>query len=73
MKDIKNNLEEPDTCKIQIKIVIGIISFKDTTVNGKGDDAIDELFESLFSKYQTDLEESIRGNDCDLWKWFQMP
>ena len=68
MKDIKNNLEEPDTCIIQIKIVIGIISFKDTTVNGKGDDAIDELFESLFSKYQTDLEESIRGNDCDLWK-----
>ena len=56
MKDIKNNLEEPDTCKIQIKIVIGIISFKDTTVNGKGDDAIDELFESLPNRFQLDWE-----------------
>lgn len=63
MKDIKNNLEEPDTCKIQIKIVIGIISFKDTTVNGKGDDAIDELFESLFSKYQIGLEISVKAGD----------
>ena len=33
------------------------------TINDKGDEVIQELFESILSRYQTGLEESMKESD----------
>ena len=66
MKDIINNLKEFDNSKIQLTIVINIISSKDPDekrvmhsksdnieiiIYNKADDVVEELFQSLLYEY----------------------
>ena len=83
MKDIIINLKISDTWKIQLTIAINFISSKDSdsepvihlTSNNKeimshdtADEAIEERFQSFFSRYQIGLETSMKGSgfifDC---------
>ena len=74
MTDIIINLQEPDTWKIQLTIAINLISSKDAeeerVMHSKSDnikfmsyndanEGVNELFESLRSRYKTDLETSM--------------
>ena len=72
------DLQISDTWKIQLTIAINFISSKDAegeralhssrdntkfTSYNDANEVVDELFESLRSKYQGNLETSMRGND----------
>ena len=79
LKDIINDLKKSDTWKIQLTITINFISSKDDSDeeramysksdnieimnNAEADEVIEELFKSLHSKYQNNLEESMKGNE----------
>ena len=78
LKDIIIDLQKSGLWKIQLTIAIKfIISSKDTNeeriIHLKSDnmeilyvnanEAIEEIFESLLSRYQTRLETSIRGSN----------
>ena len=77
MKDIVTDLQESDTWKIQLTIAINFISSKhaeeeramhltsnneDFFTDDNANDTIDKLLKSLLSRYQNNLETSIRGN-----------
>ena len=82
MRNIIIDRQNSDTWKIQITIKFNFISSKDseeervmhsrsdkiklTSYNDKNE-FVDELFESLRSRYQGNLETSMRGSDfvCD--------
>ena len=94
MRDININLQKSNTCKIQLTIAINFISSKDVdeerVIHSKSYnveymlydnayEAVNELFESLLSRYQTGLETSMRG--CDFishsvqllyYKWYEI-
>ena len=72
------NLQISDTWKIQLTIAINFISSKDVdedrVIHSKSDniefipynnvsEIVNELFESLLSRYQIGLETSVRGSD----------
>ena len=72
------DLENSDAWKIQLTTAINFVSSKDAEAErvmhsrsrninfppcSDTNDVIDELFESLRSKYQINLETSIRGSD----------
>ena len=78
MKDIINDLKKSDTGNIHLMVAITIMSFKDNNeehvihsqssnlqimINDKADEVIDELFQILLSRYQSELETSIKGSD----------
>ena len=78
MKSIIIELQNSDTWKIQSKITINFISSKDAgedsvmhsrndnikfTSYDDGNEVVHELFESLCSRYQKNLEASMIGND----------
>ena len=78
LKDIIIDLQGSDGWKIQLTITINFISSKDTeeervmystsdnikfTSYNDVNEVINEIFESLLSKYQNNLEKSIRGTD----------
>ena len=73
-----NGLKKSDTWKIQLSITINFISSKDTEekrvmhsksenvkimIYEKADEVIQELFESLLSRYLTGLEESVKVSE----------
>ena len=72
------DLQNSDTWKIQLTITINFISSKDVeeervihsssdnikfTSYNDANEVVDELFESLRSRYQGKLETSMRGSD----------
>ena len=78
LTDIIINLQKSDTWKIQLTVAIDSISSKDPDeerkMHSKSDniefmpydnvnEVINELFESLLSRYQIGLETSMRGSD----------
>ena len=78
MRDIIINLQEFDIWKIQLTTAINFISSKDTeeehvihsrsnyikfTPYNDVNEIVDELFESLRSRYQSTLEKSMRGSE----------
>ena len=78
MKDIRVDLQSSNTWKIQLTIPINLIFSKNTeeervihsmsdnikfTPYNDANEVVNELFESLRSKYQDNLETSIRGSD----------
>ena len=78
MSDIIINLQESDTWKIQLTIAINFISSenaeKGRVMHSKSDnveftsyndtnEVADELFDSLRSRYQDNLEKSIKGSE----------
>ena len=78
LKDIINDLKKSDTWKNQSKIAINFISSKDNDeervmhsksdnieimINSKRDELIEELSQSLLSRYQIGLETSIKGSE----------
>ena len=78
MRDIIIDLQVPDTRKIQLTITSNLISSKDAqeerVLHSKSenvkftsyDDAnelVGELFESLRSRYQSNLETSMQGSE----------
>ena len=79
MGNIIINLQNSDAWKIQLTIAINFISSKDVeeervmhsrrsdnikfTSYNDANEVVDELFESLRTRYQGNLETSIRGSD----------
>ena len=78
MKEFINNSKKSDTWKIQLTIAINFISSKDTDeervmhlesdnieimIYNKAKEVIQELLKSLFSRYQTGLEELMKCSD----------
>ena len=78
LKDIIKDLKKSDTWKNQLKIAINFISSKDNDeervmhsksgnieimINSKRDEVIEELSESLLSRYQIGSETSIKGSE----------
>ena len=78
MKDIIIVLQSSDTWKIHLTIAINFISSKDTeeeremysssdnikcTSYNDANEVVNELFESLLSRYQENLETSMTGSD----------
>ena len=78
MRNIIINLQNSDAWKVQLTIAINFISSKDAeeqcvmhsvndnikcTPYSDANEVIEELFESLHSKYQVNLETSMRGSD----------
>ena len=78
MKDIINNLKKSNTWRIQLTIAINFIYSKDTDeervmhsksdsieimIYSKADKVIQELSESFPTRYQTGLEELMKGSD----------
>ena len=76
MREIIIDLQSSDTWKILLNITVNIISSKDTekSVHSMSDNVKftpyndankvgNELFESLRSKYQDNLEKSVKGNE----------
>ena len=78
MRDIIINLQKPEAWKIQLTIAINFISSKDVdeerAMHSKRDniefmtydnanEIVNELFESLLSRYQIGLETSMTGSD----------
>ena len=78
LRDIIIGLHKSDTWKIQLTSSINFISSKDTeeehVMHSKSDnikftsyndanEIVDELFESLHSRYQDNLEKSMRGSE----------
>ena len=79
LRDIIINLQKSDTWKIHLTIEINFISSKDVeeepVMHSKrgniefmsydnANKVVDEIFESLLSRYQIGLEISMRGSDC---------
>ena len=77
MKDIINNFKKSVTCKIQLTIATNFMSSKDTDeeclmhlksgnieimINYKAEEAFEELFQSLLSKYLIGLETTVEDN-----------
>ena len=77
MRNIIIDLQNSDTWKIQLTIAINFFSSKDDeeerVIHSKSDnvrftsyndanEVVDELFNSLNSRYQDNLEKSIRGS-----------
>ena len=78
LKDIMNDVKKFDLWKIQLTIAINSISSRDTDeeramhsksdnmeimINDKADEVIEELFQSLFSRYQIESQASMKGSD----------
>ena len=78
MKDIIIVLQSSDTRKIHLTIAINFISSKDTEEEREmysssdnikfssyndANEVVNELFESLLSRYEDNLETSMRGSD----------
>ena len=78
MRDIIINLQKSDTWKIQLTNAINFISSKDDyeervmysksnniefMIHDNANEIVNELFESLLSRYQIGLEASMRGSD----------
>ena len=78
MSNIMTDLQNSDTWKFQLTIAINFISSKDTeeecVVHSKSNNikftsynnaikVVDELFESLRSRFQRNIEISMRGSD----------
>ena len=78
MRDLLSNLQKSGTWKVQLTIAINFIFSEDAdkkqVMHSKSDsvelmtydnvdDIVDELFVSLFSRYQIGLEISVRGSD----------
>ena len=78
LKDIIHNLKKTDTWKIQLTIAINFVSSKDNNeecvmhsksddieimIKDKADKIIEELFQSLLSRYEIGLETSVRGSN----------
>ena len=78
MRDIIINLQNSDTWKIQLTITINFISSKDVdekrVMHSKSNniefmsydnanEVVNEIFESLISRYQIGLGTSMRGGD----------
>ena len=77
LRDIINDLKRHDAWKIQLTIAINFMPSKDNDervmhsnsnnieimINDKAVEVIEELFQSLFSRYQIALETSVRGNE----------
>ena len=76
MKDIINDFKRSATWKIQLIIAINFISSKytdeelvtysktdniESMIINKADEVIEELFQSLLSRYQIGLEISMKG------------
>ena len=77
MKDIINNLKNPDTLKTQLTLAINFMSSKDTDlecrmhsksdnvevmINDKGGEIIFKKLSITFSRYQFELEITLRGS-----------
>ena len=77
LKDIINNFKKSVTCKIQLTIATNFMSSKDTDeerlmhlksgnieimINYKAEEAFEELFQSLLSKYLIGLETTVEDN-----------
>ena len=65
MRDIIIDLQVPDTRKIQLTITSNLISSKDAQFTSYNDanEVVGELFESLRSRYQSNLETSMQGSE----------
>ena len=73
MRNIIIKLQKSDTWKIQLTIVINFISSTDvneegamhskSALNDNANGIVNELFESLLSRYQIGLEPSMRRSD----------
>ena len=78
MRNIITDLQISDTWKIQLAIAINFISSEDVeeervmhsrsnnvrlTFYNDGGEVVDKLFESLRSRYQENLETSMRGSN----------
>ena len=78
LKDKTIDLQSSNTWKILLTISVNFISSKDTeekcvmysagdnikfTTHNDVNEVVNELFESLRSKYQNNLETSMRGSD----------
>ena len=77
VRDIIIHLQSCDTWKIQLTIAINFIYSKDTeeervihstsdnikVTHNNTNEVVNELFESLRSKYQDNLETSMRGSN----------
>ena len=78
MRSIITDLQNSDTWKIQLTIAINFISSKDVeeervmhsrsdnikfTSYNDANEVVDKLFDSLRSRYQGNLETSMRGSD----------
>ena len=66
MRDIIINLQKSDTLKIQLTVVINVIFSKDVDEERQYDnvnEVVNEIFKSLLSRCQIDLETSMRGSD----------
>ena len=72
-----NNLKNSDTWEIQLTIPVNFMSSKntdeerliysksdniETMINDKADEVIEELFQSLLSRYQIDVETTMKGS-----------
>ena len=79
MRNIIINLQNSDTWKIQFTLAINFITSKDAeeerVIHSRSDNmkftsytvanaVVDELFKPLRSRYQINLETSMRGSDC---------
>ena len=87
MKDIIINLQESDAWKLQLTVGINFISSKKNaeeelvmhsmsrnmklTRYNNGNEVVDKFFESLLSKYQGNLETSMKGKDF-IFDWVQV-
>ena len=80
LRNIVINLQDSDAWKIQLTIEINFISSKDTkeehvmhlnngnikfTSYNVGNKVVNEIFKSLPSKHQENLETSMKGRDFD--------
>ena len=78
LEDIINDLQKPETWKIQLIIAINFISSKDideerlmhsksdnieVMAYDKSDEFIEKLFEPLFHRFQIELKTLVRGSD----------
>ena len=78
LKNIIQNLKNPDSRKIQLTIAINFISSKDNDEEGvmhskgdktelmiyeKADDIIEKIFDSLLSQYQIGVATLMKGSD----------
>ena len=78
MKDIINNLEKSDTCKIWLTIAIISFSYKDTDekrvmclksdtieiiIYNKANQVIEYLSKSIFKRNQILIKTSMKGSD----------
>ena len=63
MRKIIINLENSNIWKIQLTIDINSISSNLYTSYNDANEAVNELFEPLLSKYQDKLETSMKGRD----------